>query len=475
MANVFISYSRKDSEFAKRLTGELQKSDLDYWIDWEGIPPTVDWWKEIEKGIEEADAFVFLISPDSVNSKVCRQEIEHAVKNGKRLIPLVIRETNGDEIPSQLNALNWIFFREADDFDASVTKLLTSIRTDYDWVQAHRRLQVKALEWKRNHQENSFLLRGKDLGDAEFQLTTHSSKEPHPTDLLRKYVAESRKTENTTRRSSKRRRNIIAIVGVVLLTSIVLAMTEQLNRFIYRPVDMEDYWVTIPAGEFQMGSSDSEIAYALNICPNCDVWDEQPQRVVYLDDYQIGRFEVTNRQYDQCMKAGICIGRSDLGNNKELHPVVNISWYDAQAFCKWVGGRLPTEAEWEKAARGGLLNSIFPWGDKNPICILNELNGANFFGGEGCPTNTVPVGSFVANDYGLYDMAGNVWEWVNDWYDVYPGGDRNVDNDFGQSYRVVRGGSWDYTSMNIRSANRSWSGPTEATNQVGFRCARNMP
>ena len=111
MANVFISYSRKDIQFAKKLTGELQKSELDYWSDWEGIPPTVDWWNEIEKGIEEADAFVFLISPDSVNSEVCRREIEHAVKNGKRLIPLVICETKGDEIPTQLNALNWILFK----------------------------------------------------------------------------------------------------------------------------------------------------------------------------------------------------------------------------------------------------------------------------------------------------------------------------------------------------------------------------
>src|SRR5512139_3513853 len=102
MAKVFVSYSRKDIDFAKRLTGELQKSNLDFWIDWEGIPPTVDWWREIEKGIEESDAFIFLISPDSVNSKVCGQEIDYAVKNGKRLIPIVIREANASEIHPKL-------------------------------------------------------------------------------------------------------------------------------------------------------------------------------------------------------------------------------------------------------------------------------------------------------------------------------------------------------------------------------------
>ena len=117
MAKVFVSYSRKDIEFAKRLTAELQKGDLDFWIDWEGIPPTVDWWKEIEKGIEEADVFLFLISSDATKSQICAREIEVAVKNGKRLIPLVVRDVRGDETPSQLSHLNWIFFRESDDFD----------------------------------------------------------------------------------------------------------------------------------------------------------------------------------------------------------------------------------------------------------------------------------------------------------------------------------------------------------------------
>src|SRR5512141_283941 len=97
MAKVFISYSRKDIEFAKKLAGELQKGGLDFWIDWEGIPPTVDWWKEIERGIEEADVFLFLLSPDSSVSKVCGQEIDTAVKNAKRIVPIVVRDIKGDD------------------------------------------------------------------------------------------------------------------------------------------------------------------------------------------------------------------------------------------------------------------------------------------------------------------------------------------------------------------------------------------
>ncbi len=218
MATIFISYSRKDIKFARRLTDELKKSDLDFWIDWEGIPPTVDWWKEIEKGIEEADAFIFLLSPDSVKSEVCGQEIDCAVKNGKRLIPLVIREIKGDETPQQLSHLNWIFFRESDDFDTALKKLLTAIHTDYEWVQQHRWLQVRALDWERGDRDKGSLLRGKDLQEAEFQLAANSSKEPHPTDLQREYIFESRK-------SADRQRTItlsISIAGVIALAALAV-------------------------------------------------------------------------------------------------------------------------------------------------------------------------------------------------------------------------------------------------------------
>ena len=200
MAKVFVSYSRKDITFAKRLTAELQKCELDFWIDWEGIPPTVDWWREIEKGIEEADIFLFLISPDSARSKVCGQEIETAAKNGKRIIPIVVRHVAWEKTPKNLRHLNYIFFREEDDFEASVNKLITAIQTDYEWAATHRRLQVKALEWERENKENSYLLRGLDLLDAEQDLATNSSKEPHPTDLQREYVFESRKATDRQRK-----------------------------------------------------------------------------------------------------------------------------------------------------------------------------------------------------------------------------------------------------------------------------------
>src|SRR5690349_8651267 len=166
MASLFISYSRKDTESARRLTQALKSQNLDFWIDWEGIPPTVDWRNEIQTGIEEADIFVFLLSPDSCASKVCGEELDHAVRNGKRLIPIVIRDVPAGNAPGELRALNWIFLRETDNFEAGFGRLLTAMQTDYAWVQIHRQLQSKALEWERNNHEHGFLLHGEELQDA---------------------------------------------------------------------------------------------------------------------------------------------------------------------------------------------------------------------------------------------------------------------------------------------------------------------
>jgi WD40 repeat protein len=213
MTSAFISYSRKDTAAARKLTEAFKTQKWDFWIDWEGIPPSVDWRQEIEKGIEESGVFVFLISPDSVHSTVCKEELGHAVQNGKRLIPIVVRDVGQGDVPPELSHLNWIFCRETDDFQSAFEKLVTAINTDYDWVRTHRELQVKALEWDRNHREDSFLLRGKELHEAELQLVKNSSKEPYPTSLQREYVYASRRATD----SQKRAFTVGAVVVAVAL------------------------------------------------------------------------------------------------------------------------------------------------------------------------------------------------------------------------------------------------------------------
>jgi WD40 repeat protein len=209
MTRVFISYSRKDKPFAARFTEALNKIDIETWIDWEDIPPTADWLDQIHKGIEQADGFLFLLSPDSVTSKVCGQEVNHAVLNAKRLIPIVVRDVDPNQVHPALAKVNWIYCREEDNFEEAIDKTLNAIRTDLTWVEFHRRLQVRALEWERQR-DASLLLRGKDLQDIETQLATVGQKNPQPTDLQRQYTLSSRQRES-------RSRNIALIIGAVIL------------------------------------------------------------------------------------------------------------------------------------------------------------------------------------------------------------------------------------------------------------------
>ena len=214
MTRVFISYSRKDKLFAGKFTEALNQSDLETWIDWEDIPPTSDWLDQIFKGIEGSDAFLFLLSPDSAASKVCRREVEHAVQNARRLIPIVVRDVDPDQVHPALAKVNWIHCREGDDFDGAVQKTVQAIRTDLAWVEFHRRLQVRALEWEKRG-DGSLLLRGKDLREAEERLASVGEKDPQPTDLQRKYALAGRRGESRTR-------NLMLAIGAVVLVALSL-------------------------------------------------------------------------------------------------------------------------------------------------------------------------------------------------------------------------------------------------------------
>ena len=130
MSKTFISYSRKDIEFTRKIVDHLNAKDIDVWVDWEGIPPSTEWMQQIQKGIEEAGAFVFIVSPDSAVSKVCAEEVTLAVKNGKRLIPVIYHDVDAPDVPDAIKPLNWIFAREQDDFTTALDKLYESIITD---------------------------------------------------------------------------------------------------------------------------------------------------------------------------------------------------------------------------------------------------------------------------------------------------------------------------------------------------------
>lgn len=232
MTEVFISYSRKDTHFVKQLHAALKESNRETWVDWEDIPLTADWWQEIKDGIEAANAFVFVISPDSVISKVCRQEVDHAVNHNKRLIPIVYRIAEDKAIHPALVKHNWIFFGDGDDFNSNFQKLLHALDTDLDRVRSHTRLLVRANEWDKKGQDDSFLLRGRDLEEAEQWLTQGAEKQPLPTQQQREYVNSSRKAE-TARQNSEIRRQRIAL-GAVTSASIVATVLAVVAFFNYQ-------------------------------------------------------------------------------------------------------------------------------------------------------------------------------------------------------------------------------------------------
>ena len=215
MSHIFISYSRKDIDFAGKIVAALAENDLDTWVDWKSIPKGEDWLKEIYQGIEEAEAFLFLISTDSVMSEPCNLEIAHAVKNGKRILPVFIANVDDKEVygvtgkfiykesKEEINRRNFIFCRdENDDFKKAIEQIQTTIHTDYDWLKYHTRLQVKALEWERT-EDKSRLLRGKELREGEEQLA-HGHIEPLSTELQRTYLLNSRKHEERQRRKVRK-------------------------------------------------------------------------------------------------------------------------------------------------------------------------------------------------------------------------------------------------------------------------------
>lgn len=219
MTDVFISYSRKNSDFMRRLHEALKTHQRDIWVDWEDIPLSADWWKEICTGIEAAETFLFIISPDGVRSEVCLKEIDHAVSHNKRIVPVLHQELTVEDQPRihpAVRSHNWIFFREQDDFEKSVAALLKAIDTDLSHVREHTRLLVRAKEWESKNRDASLLLRGSDLTEAESWLYASAGKDPQPLDLHKGFIAFSRKSVNARQRAA-----MGALVFGLMITSVL--------------------------------------------------------------------------------------------------------------------------------------------------------------------------------------------------------------------------------------------------------------
>lgn len=233
MANydLFMSYSRRDKDFVQKLHGAIEETGRDVWIDWENIPLTAEWFEEIKRGIEGSDAFVFIITPDSICSEVCQEELKYSLEHNKRLVPILRRDLTLDErrgLNEALSSHNWIYFREEDDFQVSFNALISALNTDLEHTRAHTRLQMRAVEWDARNRDPSYTLRGQDLADAltwKEQATTPPLKEPQITELQREYIAASRVAE----RNRQRERVFLGVISVLLFVAVAalgLAVTQ---------------------------------------------------------------------------------------------------------------------------------------------------------------------------------------------------------------------------------------------------------
>lgn len=439
MGHIFISYSHKDTDYAHGLAKNLQSTGFEIWID-ERLDYGSQWPQEIQKQLDACDAFIIIMTPRAFASEWVQSELQRAKRKLKPIFPLLLE---GDE--------PWLSVESTQFYD----------------------------------------VRGEKLPDEKFYSAIRRVVSVSQSDTTLHYIKD--KVQPATSVKPKISTGIIvALIGALVIvvmacvtiiggpliqkwqnfpsvpdsSETVIASEESVLPFLPStgiPSVVSDSsdasMVLIPEGEFTMGSDNGDS-------------DEKPVHTVYLNDFYIDRYEVTNALYKVCVTAGACDEPQNTGNydNSQYadHPVVYVDWNMAKTYCEWRGAQLPTEAQWEKAARG-TDGRTYPWGEGI------GCNKANYLG---CVSDTKPFGSYEngKNSYGIYDMAGNVWEWVADWYsdryDENSPDENPLGPDSGQ-YRVLRGGAWNQDAYLLRTSARLGSEPLDVYLSFGFRCAGN--
>ncbi len=263
-------------------------------------------------------------------------------------------------------------------------------------------------------------------------------------------------------------------IFILIVSSFMLSACVAMLGF--RPATIQgegkyDVMVLVPAGKFIMGSDPEDEKRGIMVGI-----DEQPQREVKVEAFYIDKYEATNAQYQRFTEATGNKTPYDYKNRQYPEgegdwPVSHIDWYDAKAYCSWVGKRLPTEIEWEKAARG-TDGRIYPWGDEYDADKLNTRDWNKR------KVDRVKVGSFPsgASPYGALDMGGSVWEWTEDWYEAYPGSAIKGRVDFGKTYKIARGGAWNSTGADLARSNMRYTYLPDQSYHcfIGVRCVKDV-
>ncbi|HLF73313.1 MAG TPA: SUMF1/EgtB/PvdO family nonheme iron enzyme [Anaerolineales bacterium] len=452
MGHIFISYSHHDTGYAHRLADIFQAEGFDVWID-ARIDYGSQWPHEVQKQLDACDVFVLVMTPRSFASEWVQSELQRAKRKSKPIFPLLLE---GDE--------PWLSVESTQYYDVRGEKL-----PDARFYSALRRVvsppEGQAIQSPAETGKKPF--RPKAAGGApkiKIELVIaiigaiatlfaavipiiwanrSQNATPPPADNVTS-TSPIPSSNNETPRPN----------ATSTISSGVSANTPASSDFTDpKGVPMR----LVSASNFKMGSDNGD-------------YDEKPVHTVYLDDFHIDKYEVTNAFYRICVTAGACYEPHDISNfvNSQYadHPVVFVDWNMAKTYCEWRGAKLPTEAQWEKAARG-TDGRTYPWGEGI------DCSKANY---SGCSEGTSSVMTYQdgMSPYGVYNMAGNVWEWVADWYSDTYYHDLQIENPPGPDsgeLRVVRSGAWNQSASNVRASFRNAKAPPIADNDIGFRCA----
>ncbi len=421
--HVFVCYAREDDRFVLQLGENLKGRGVPVWLDQWDIPPGSDWDRSIDDAIYDCAKFIIVLSPQAVESTEVRGELHTALAANKRIIPLIHRSCR---VPRQLLTIQHVdFTSRGPDDEAAVRQLLRTLATSTDTGVAQ---QVEA--------------------------TNKSVRE-----------GEQARAEAEAKKKAELRRAEEEHAAKAHLTASTVFRDKLKNGS--QGLEM----VVPPAGTFQMG----------DVQGGGDD-DERPVRLVRIPkSFAIGRYQITFEDYDHFASATSRQLPDDEGWGRGRQPAINVSWEDALKYAKWLSEqtgkryRLPTEAEWEYAARAGTETKYW-WGNEIKPGMANFQGADNRWAGK----QTSPVGSFQPNPFGLYDTAGNVWEWVEDcWHENYNGAptDGSAWKEKGGGncgQRVLRGGSWYYGPETLRSSGRFGANAGIRSNFIGFRLAQDI-
>ena len=467
---VFISYSRRDMDFIKTLAEDLEKENFDVWYDLTDIDAGDRWAKEIQKGINESEIFAIVVSPNSLKSDWVEKEFLFASKRGLKIVPLLYEMC---ELPIWLMNIQYVDI-VGRNYKKNFPQILDAFngygRRSEDEEKASEKNKLRELFEKKKIPQ----IVGAVIGVAAiFWIISKFMPPVVPvTPTLETPIAVPTGTNTAT------------VVPPTATSTLTPTARVEFTPSPLPDVIVDDKtgveMVLIPFGSFSMGNNRSE-------------YNAKPVHTVVLDSFYMDKYEVTNAQYKACVDEAEspCIlpatPEAYLEPRNNNHPVVYINWDMAVAYCEWRGARLPTEAEWEKAARDGKY-ADYPWGNdkvdgkKLNFCDMNCDNSWKEMNVSDKYTEISPVGNYEdgKTDSGIYDLAGNVWEWVADWYgaNYYATSHPTITKPSGPetgTHRVLRGGSWYDQATKVLVYKRYHLNPVESFSYVGFRCAADVP